>query len=156
MAYDLVGEKQCAGPQWLTANTLSSFFTVLPARAQDVDGTRPCNPAKPLSQLSLLPNCSAKDGTAVRSRHPSGTHPQHGKDSWEAGGCFGGESRCALWEPQWWHCSVSLVQLHPLLSGPKERTCQQENQQTVKASHSCVCRCSVSSVVSDSLQPHGL
>lgn len=78
MAYDLVGEKQCAGPQWLTANTLSSFFTVLPARAQDVDGTRPCNPAKPLSQLSLLPNCSAKDGTAVRSRHPSGTHPQHG------------------------------------------------------------------------------
>ena len=78
MAYDLVGEKQCAGPQWLAPNTLSSFFTVLQARAEDVDGTRPCNPAKPLSQLSLLPNCRAKDGTAVRSRHPSGTHPQHG------------------------------------------------------------------------------
>ena len=153
MAYDLVGEKQCAGPQGLAPNTLSSF-TVLQARAQDVDGTRPCNSAKPLSQLSLLPNCSAKARTAVRSRHPSGTHLQHGI------GLLGGrrllsgrKQRCPLGAP-----AVVLFSFpgSTPLSGPKERTCQQENWQTVKASHSSVCRRSVASVVSDSLRPHGL
>lgn len=101
---------KCASPQQLTPNTLSSsFLTALQARPQDTDrGPTTCQ--SPLSHLCLLRNCSAKDGTAVRSRQPSGAHSAICK---QVGGrrqlVCSRNQRCP-WEPQQWYRALSSLE----------------------------------------------